>query len=130
MRFAIISDIHGNEVALASVMAEIDGTGIDQVYVAGDLALLGPRLRECVKILQDRGWSSVKGNTDRMIADYDALVASGDVDAGGAVAAMIAWTRDRIGDETVECLGSLPPSISISREKGRRQSSYSPWHTS
>ena len=43
MRFAIVSDIHGNEVALHSVVDDIDSTGIDQVYAAGDLALLGPR---------------------------------------------------------------------------------------
>ncbi len=118
MRFAIVSDIHGNEVALHSVVDDIDSTGIDQVYAAGDLALLGPRPRECVAILQERGWSSVRGNTDRMIAEFDASAPSGEAEASVAIAGMISWTRDRLGDEMVEYLGSLPPSISIRSENG------------
>ncbi len=118
MRFAIISDIHGNMAALEAVARDLESTAVEEVYAAGDLALFGPRPRQCVAMLQQNGWASVRGNTDRMIADFDGLAAEGSLDPETGVGKIVAWTREQLGRELVEYLGALPPSIAIEGRTG------------
>ncbi len=118
MRIAIISDIHGNMAALEAVARDLESAGLEEVYAAGDLALFGPHPRQCVAMLQQNGWVSVRGNTDRMIADFDELAAAGSLDPENGVGKIVAWTREELGRELVESLGALPPSITIESHAG------------
>jgi predicted phosphodiesterase len=43
VRIALISDLHGNEVALTAVLDSIGRAGVDQIVCLGDVATLGPR---------------------------------------------------------------------------------------
>ena len=73
MKLALISDIHGNSVALDAVLADIDSQGsVDEVWVLGDLAALGPdpvgvleRLNALPKV------RFLRGNTDRYLVKGD-----------------------------------------------------------
>ena len=57
MRLAILSDIHGNLLALEAVLADLAAQGgADAVVVAGDLCLDGPRPREVLERLQALGF--------------------------------------------------------------------------
>ena len=67
MRVAVVSDIHGNLVALDAVMKDISEQGVDEVWCGGDLAWgawPGDWANECISRVRDLGWKTVKGNTD------------------------------------------------------------------
>ena len=56
MRYALISDIHGNLPALEAVLADIDAReSVDAVYHLGDLGGYAPWPNEVVATLRDRG---------------------------------------------------------------------------
>ena len=42
MRLALISDIHGNALALRAVFDDIRRTGADRIVCLGDVTTLGP----------------------------------------------------------------------------------------
>src|SRR5689334_761390 len=71
MRIAILSDIHGNSVALDAVLADITTQGpIAAYWVLGDLVAMGPdpvgvmqRLRALLNL------QALRGNTDRWLTD-------------------------------------------------------------
>ena len=63
-RIAILSDIHSNWEALQAVLQEIDREGIDRILCCGDVVGYGPRPRECVRLLRERGIPTVMGNHD------------------------------------------------------------------
>lgn len=46
MRIALISDIHGNMVALEAVLADLERERVDKVVCLGDVAMTGPKPRE------------------------------------------------------------------------------------
>ena len=53
MRIAIISDIHGNQVALEAVLQDFHRQpAVDHLVIAGDLCLNGPCPREVLEIVQ------------------------------------------------------------------------------
>jgi predicted phosphodiesterase len=64
MRIAVVSDIHGNLLALDAVMTDLESFAPDQVWCAGDLGFAGPWASECIARVREAGWTTVKGNTD------------------------------------------------------------------
>ncbi len=64
MRIAIISDIHGNLIALDAVLADVAAHAPDEVWCGGDVAWSGPWASECIARVRSEGWPTVRGNTD------------------------------------------------------------------
>jgi len=68
-RTAVLSDVHGNAVALRAVLADLDADGIERAVCLGDVAQGGPEPDVCVDLLADRGWPVVLGNADAFVLD-------------------------------------------------------------
>jgi len=64
MRFAFISDIHGNLHALELVLAELQDKQVDHIVCLGDVASLGPQPREVIARLRQLEVPMIKGNHD------------------------------------------------------------------
>lgn len=73
LRIALLSDIHGNRVALDAVLADIDAQGgADEYWVLGDLVAFGPQPNECMdRISKLPNVRMTRGNTDRYIMKGD-----------------------------------------------------------
>lgn len=77
MRLAVLSDIHGNIVALEAAIADLQALGgADQIWILGDLAAFGPRPVDCIRRVRD--WREahgkdkfqiIGGNTDRYLVN-------------------------------------------------------------
>jgi putative phosphoesterase len=69
MRIALLSDIHGNDLALAAVLADIrQGGEPDAYWVLGDLAAIGPAPVQALELLARLPNARfVRGNTDRYV---------------------------------------------------------------
>jgi predicted phosphodiesterase len=64
MRVAVISDVHGNMVALQAVLDDLEREGSDQVVALGDMVQSGPQPAEVVAALRSLEWPIVMGNAD------------------------------------------------------------------
>ena len=64
MRLAIVSDVHGNLLALEAVLKDIAAQGVDQILCGGDVALKGSRPAEVADLIHEKCAAIVKGNTD------------------------------------------------------------------
>jgi calcineurin-like phosphoesterase family protein len=68
MRIAVLSDVHGNLVALEAVMAELDRQAADAVWVLGDL-VGGPASGDVVDLVRREATIVVAGDRDRATVD-------------------------------------------------------------
>ena len=69
MRLALLSDLHGNPIALDAVLADIEAKGsVDGYLVLGDLVAVGHD-PGCVleRLVRLPGARFVQGNTDRYV---------------------------------------------------------------
>jgi predicted phosphodiesterase len=73
MRLALISDIHGNSIALDAVLADIARLGgVDAYWVLGDLVALGPDPVGVLERLSSLpNAHCIRGNTDRYVVTGD-----------------------------------------------------------
>ena len=66
MKIAVLSDIHGNKVALQTVAADIERWNPDKVIVNGDIINRGPNNKFCWEFVKEKertaGWQLVRGN--------------------------------------------------------------------
>lgn len=103
MRVAVLSDIHGNLLALEAVLADLETVGgVDAVVIAGDLCLDGPQPRQTLQRLRALGFPMVQGNTDRDLALNPADTIESEQ------AALLDWTRQELGDDDLAYLRQLP----------------------
>ena len=103
MKYAIISDVHANPVALEKVLADAEQCGVEQVVCAGDVVGYGPDPAGAIRILRERGIPVVMGNHDVAVADY--------VGIGymiGSAQDGVTRHRAELGEDDLAWLGSLP----------------------
>ncbi len=122
-RLVVLSDVHGNSVALEAVRAAIRREKPDLVAVAGDLALNGPDPAGTVDLLRSMeadGAAIVSGNTDIAVADFDYAAAFPWMTDGvpDTFRAAAEWAHDELGDERLAWLRRLPAERRLTTEDG------------
>ena len=68
MRYAVISDIHGNKPAMDAVLADAKQQGVKDFIFAGDYCLSGPFPDECISMLREiENKTIIRGNEERYL---------------------------------------------------------------
>jgi putative phosphoesterase len=104
LRVAALYDIHGNLPALDAVLADVDA---DVILVGGDF-VLGPWPAETYERLRSLGGDVrfIRGNADREVVDEE---------PGRAPAELMKFARERLPEEALAFLRTLPLSETIGR---------------
>lgn len=112
MRVAVISDIHGNQIALDTVLQDLaQQSAVDHLVIAGDLCLNGPCPKQVLETVQGLNCPVVQGNVD-------AEVVNEAPDKSLKKRTTVAWTREQIGEAGVDYLASLPVSHLVPNPAG------------
>jgi predicted phosphodiesterase len=130
MRLAVLSDIHGNLLALETALADLKAAGgADKLWVLGDHMAFGPRPQECIQRLQslvgewgEKHVSFIRGNTDRYLvtgirsgskpAENEEAFAKL-ADARRVWAARMEWALEHIAFAEYEWLAKLPGEVDL-----------------
>ncbi len=94
---AVISDVHGNAVALRAVLDDIKRRGVERIISLGDVIGYGPQPLECVDLVAERCEWSLIGNHD-----FAVLYEPTNFNPGAEQAAF--WTRAQFDAEPDEKL--------------------------
>lgn len=99
MKIAVLSDVHGNCLALETVQADPERTGFDHVLCNGDMIQSGPQPHETVQLLRQVDCSIVMGNSDAWLltgVETDAHLLS--EDRRKKLDLVRAWTLNQLDD--------------------------------
>lgn len=111
MRIAILTDIHGNQIALNAVLHDLtQQPAVEQIVIAGDLCLNGPCPRQVLDTLQGLRCPVVQGNVDVDVVTI--------APKGAKKRAIIEWTRAQIGQQGIDYLAALPKSHLVENSDG------------
>lgn len=120
MKFAVISDIHGNMEALDAVLEKIKKERVDRIFVLGDYAMAGPEpdvmLNWIMQNSEKEKMTLIQGNTDLMIATYTEELYRNLSEKAPIMAEALKDDYFLINPVQREFLRSLPPQLEIMEE--------------
>lgn len=116
MRVAALYDIHGNDAALAAVLAEIEGLEVDLIVVGGDVAG-GPfpcEAVDAVRALGDRA-IVIRGNGERELVEARLRLDAGSarIDPDDVWSSRTHWAAGVLDRDRLDWMGALPPLASV-----------------
>jgi putative phosphoesterase len=117
MRIALISDIHGNYLALEHVLADARRAGADRIACLGDVATLGPRPKDVLRALRELACPCILGNHDAFLI-HPALV--GRYTKAPVVVDAIDWCRSELSADDLAFIHTFAPEQNLSLAGGRR----------
>lgn len=106
---ALISDIHGNGVALDAVLNDIAARDVDEVVCLGDIAAGGPQPRQVISRVRELGCSAVRGNADGWLLQG---VPPGRSETTRRLSQIVVWARAQLDDDDLAYLTALPATLS------------------
>ncbi|MCL2532049.1 MAG: metallophosphatase family protein [Oscillospiraceae bacterium] len=107
MKFAVISDIHGNIVALRAVLAEIERERVDHLLVLGDLFSSG-HVQDILTELRGRDAVIIRGNNE----DYQLEQNLSDWEGHDQFEELAATRRD-ITPQDMQWIAALPAQVTL-----------------
>lgn len=121
-RLALISDIHGNLVALEAILADIAARGVTEIVCLGDIAATGPQPHEAAVRVRALGCPVVMGNTDAWLLK-PAPRADGD-ESQRMIDAIDLWCAEQLTPEDRAFLASFQPTVSVPLDGVKRLLCY------
>lgn len=104
MRIGIISDVHGNYVALRTVLEQMGD--VDALWCLGDLVGYGPQPNECIEAVRGKPHLCVAGNHDwGMLGREDAEMFNREARS------VLEWTREALTPENLKFIEELPVRV-------------------
>jgi len=113
MRVALLSDLHGNEIALDAVLVDIARRGVDRIVCLGDTVALGPRPREVLARLRELRCPCILGNHDAFMLDEQLIHSYNDAPIIGRA---VEWCRNLLTDDELAFIRSFLPTLEIELE--------------
>lgn len=110
MRVALISDIHGNQVALDAVLKDIARVGVERTVCLGDTATLGPSPVRVLQTLREQRIDCIEGNHDEFLLEPGLLET---YTQAPPIVAAVDWCRAELPDWAFAFLRGFLPEIEI-----------------
>ncbi len=104
---ALISDVHGNDVALEACLRDMKSFRVEGIYNLGDVFGYGPNPDRCLEVLLNVCAGSVLGNHDHYIAS------STDCPRSRSANIALEIQRSRVSQSSLEALRALPVALDL-----------------
>jgi len=112
---AVISDMHGNGVALEAALKDVKRQEIDRIVCLGDAIQGGSQPAQVIERLQALKCPVIMGNGDNYVLTGE----SAEPPAPGADEVR-EWTREQIGPDGLDFVASFQSTLEIDLEAGRQ----------
>lgn len=118
MRVGLISDVHGNRVALETVLAALERDAPDQLVCLGDCAVMGPDPVGSLDLLESLGCPVILGNADVELFTDPARVI--EIEQRPVIRDLILWTQQQLGEKQLAFARTFLPVVELDLGSGVR----------
>ena len=119
MRIAVISDMHGNDLAFEAVDADIKNQNVDQIVCLGDAVQGGPQPAEVVQRLRRINCPVVMGNADAWLVSGEETGDEGiPPERLRKMAEIRRWSLSQLTEDDIDFISNFQPTVTIKLEDG------------
>jgi predicted phosphodiesterase len=120
MRVIVLSDVHGNCLALETVLEDLRRTSYDHIVCNGDMIQSGPQPHETVQLLRQMKCSIVMGNSDAWLmtgVETDAHLIS--EERRRKLDIVRQWSLSKLDDDDRAFINAFQPTVTVELGHGR-----------
>ena len=119
MRIAVISDMHGNDLAFEAVEADIINQKVDQIVCLGDAVQGGPQPAEVVQRLRRLSCPVVMGNADAWLISGEETADEGiPPERLKRMGEIRNWSLSLLTEDDIDFISRFQPTVTIRIEDG------------
>jgi len=119
MRVAVISDMHGNDLAFETVEVDIQKQNIDQIVCLGDAIQGGPQPAEVVQRLRRLNCPVVMGNADAWLISGEETADEGiPPERLKKMGDVRLWSLSQLDDDDRTFIANFQPTVTLKLEDG------------
>jgi putative phosphoesterase len=119
MRVAVISDMHGNDLAFEVVEADISAQRVDQIVCLGDAIQGGPQPEQVVQRLRRLHCPVVMGNADAWLISGEETADEGiPPERLKKMGEIRLWSLSQLTEDDVDFIANFQPTVTIKLENG------------
>jgi putative phosphoesterase len=119
MRVAVISDMHGNDLAFGVVEADIQDQGVDQIVCLGDAVQGGPQPAEIVQRLRRLNCPVVMGNADAWLLSGEETADEGiPPERLRKMGEVRAWSLSKLSEDDKTFIANFQPTVTLQLQDG------------
>jgi predicted phosphodiesterase len=114
MKVAVLSDVHGNCLALETVVEDIKKVRLDHIVCNGDMIQSGPQPQETVQLLREMKCSIVMGNSDAWLmtgVETDAHLIS--EERRKKLDIVRGWSLSKLTEEDKDFIKAFQPTVTV-----------------
>jgi predicted phosphodiesterase len=120
MRISIISDIHGNCIALDGVLADLRHEPVDQIVCLGDAIQGGPQPAQVIARLRELACPVVMGNADHwLVTGQDSGAEQIPEARRRKMDAVRDWQLSQLSEQDTAFIKTFQPAVEVSLDNGR-----------
>lgn len=113
MRVGVLADIHGNLPALEAVLDDLEGRGIDDLVILGDLVAKGPFPGEVLNRVRGLRAEVIRGNGDEQFGKGVPVWEDPERPRARDSVELYRWVAERLSRDDLAYLAGLPFSHTI-----------------
>jgi putative phosphoesterase len=114
MRIAVISDMHGNDLAFEAVEADFQKQNVDQIVCLGDAIQGGPQPAEIVQRLRKLKCPVVMGNADAWLISGEETADEGiPPERLKKMGEVRNWSLSRLTEEDIDFIAKFQPTVTL-----------------
>ena len=118
-RVAVISDMHGNDLAFEKVEVDLQGQRIDQIVCLGDAIQGGPQPAQVVQRLRRMNCPVVMGNADAWLLSGEETADEGiPPERLQKMGEIRLWSLAQLSEDDREFISEFQPTVTIRLEEG------------
>jgi putative phosphoesterase len=119
MRIAVISDMHGNDLAFEKVEADIKTQRVDEMVCLGDAVQGGPQPAGVVERLRRMNCPVVMGNADAWLVSGEETADDGiPPERLKKMGEIRLWSLSQLTEDDIGFISSFQPTVTINLEDG------------
>jgi putative phosphoesterase len=119
MRIAVISDMHGNDLAFEVVESDIKNRNVDQIVCLGDAVQGGPQPSEVVQRLRRLNCPVVMGNADSWLVTGVASADEGiPPERLARMEEVRKWSLSRLTEDDLALIAEFQPTVRLNLKNG------------
>lgn len=120
MRILVLSDVHGNCLALETVLADAKRSGFDQIICNGDMIQGGPQPHETVQLLQEMKCPIVMGNSDAwLLTGVETGAEALSEERLKKLNTVREWSLSQLNEEDRTFINSFQPTVTLDLENNK-----------